>query len=501
MIAFFTTTTGILLLLIISFNLFMLTNHGFVIGIYPYVVVTSLLFVLSLLILHFFKGILLAKIIKTLLIIISVFMLFTLNQIWRNTQLLNKYQNNRSIYMDELMRMTKDKVEKIETIGEVEEGIVNLIELNTGLPVTHYNKGKLLNGGVDTFDEMIEEISNAKEHIHVEFFILRNDRIGNKFKDVLIKKAKEGVKVRVIYDGLGSHKLGRRYIRQLREVGVEVKAHDGYLSSILKGKLNHRNHRKIVVVDGKVGFIGGFNLGDEYLGRDKNIGDWKDLQIRLEGEVVNWIQKIFLGDWYYITGEKILDKNYFPIQNDVTNFMPTQMITSGFDTHWNEISQLYFSMINSATEKIYIGTPYLILNNSMLKALQTAGLRGVDVRVIIPKKPDFFMVGWANESFFKRLLSANVKIYQYEEGFLHAKVFLVDDKMVSIGSANLNTRSLFLDYEVNAVIYDEQMANQVLQEFHLYLNKSNEVTYQDEMKKSKLQKLKQWLGKTIIPFA
>ncbi|WP_051569410.1 cardiolipin synthase [Alkaliphilus transvaalensis] len=500
MITFYTITTLILFFLIMAFNLFILIPHGFWLGIYPYIGGITAIFALILLLIRLIEVPLSIKIFKGLLILLTIFIFFTFIQIWRNTRLINQYQEQRSKYMDELMKITTQKNENKYPMGRMEEGIVNLIEANTGIPVTQYNTGTLMNGGKMTIDAMIEDIAKAQEHIHILFFIIREDAIGNKFKDTLIKKAKEGVEVRVIYDGLGSRGLSNKYLKELREAGAEMIGHDGYINSILKGKLNHRNHRKIIIVDGKIGYVGGLNIGDEYLGRDKNIGNWKDLQIRIEGEAVNWMQKIFLGDWYYVSGKRLLDAKYFPRHNE-TNLMPVQLITSGFDTHWNEISQLYFSMITSAQDKLYIGTPYLVLNDSMVKALQTAALRGVDVRIIIPKKPDFFIVGWANESFFEILLKANVKIYQYDAGFLHAKVFLVDDRIVSVGSANFNTRSLFLDYEINAVVYDEKIVKEMNQEFQVYLERSIEITYEDEVNKSKLQKFKQLLGKLIIPLS
>nr|WP_243427914.1 cardiolipin synthase [Alkaliphilus hydrothermalis] len=463
--------------------------------------VVTLVFGVLLLVIRFVKWTLLIKIATLLMAVVFILSLYTFYQIWRNTRLLNGYISKRSSYMNEIEQLLKNEDVTRGSFSKQEEGIISLIEANTGIPVTYHNQGEYLNGGGETIDAMIEAMDKAQHHIHVEFFIMRDDSIGNKFKDILIKKAQEGVSVRVIYDGLGSRKLKKNYVGELKKEGVDVRAYDGYIDSLLKGKLNHRNHRKIVVVDGKVGFVGGFNIGDEYLGRDENIGYWKDLQVQLEGDVVHSMQMVFLGDWYYVTDEKILEEEYFPSNHGITNYMPAQMVTSGFDTYWSEISQFYFAMITSAEDRVYIGTPYLVLNDSMLKALQVAALKGVDVRLIIPKKPDLFIVGWANESYFEKLLKSKVKIYQYDRGFLHAKVFLVDDRIVSVGTANFNTRSLFLDYEVNAVIYDKGMAGKLLEEFQLYERESQQVTYEDEMKKGLLNKVKGMLGKIIIPLA
>ncbi|KAB3530280.1 cardiolipin synthase [Alkaliphilus serpentinus] len=492
-------TLIIILTLLISYNLFRFLSNGIILGVYPYILALFAMVGIFLLIWHFVKIEFLKLGVKWVFLFIIIFFFYTFIQIFRNAYLTNDYQKERSIYMDKLMNITEYRDADVE-LTNLQTGISTLIEGNTGIPLTYYNEVKVLADGVAVIDEMIETLSKAEDHIHVEYFIIRDDQIGNKFKDVLIKKAKEGVKVRLIYDGLGSRSIEPKFKRKLMKNGVEIGVFNGSIMSAIRGKLNHRNHRKIVVVDGKIGYIGGFNIGDEYLGRDDNIGKWKDLHIKVHGEVVNWAQKIFLGDWYYITKEAVVDKSYFP-ENQIEKRLPCQMITSGFDTHWNEISQLYFSMIAGAQEKVYIATPYLILNDSLIKALQTAAMRGVEVKLIIPKKPDLFLVGWANESFFNILLKAKVDIYMHKDGFVHSKVLLTDNQIVSIGSANLNTRSLFLDYEANAVIYDEGVAGEVEKIFKEYIDKSERVTYEEYKNPPLLKRLKLWIGKLIIPLA
>ncbi|GAB6086536.1 cardiolipin synthase [Alkaliphilus crotonatoxidans] len=485
--------------MIFFLNLFLFISHGLMIGIYPYVAAMTVILGIAWLLHRLLEGMYYLNMIDVFMITLILFFTFTLFQIWKNTRLANGYQNDRSQYMDQLMELGRGAPSQ-RTFSQPEQGLINLIEANTGIPVTDHNQVTLFNGGKSIIDEMIEAIDKAEHHVHIEFFIVRDDQIGNKFKDILIEKAREGVEVRFLYDGLGSGHLGKNYVRSLRDAGVHVYSYDGIIASLLKGKLNHRNHRKILIVDGKVGFVGGFNIGDEYLGRDQAVGNWKDLHIKIEGEAIKGLQQIFLGDWHYVTKEKLLDTAYFP-PVETKDEVAVQMVTSGFDTHWNEISQVYFSMIATAQEKIYIATPYLILNDSMLKALQTAALRGVDVRIIIPHKPDLFLVGWVNESFFQKLLKAKVKIYLYDEGFLHAKVLLKDNRIASVGSANLNTRSLFLDYEVNGVIYDRQTCDAINREFEDYLKNSTEVTYDEFKQITVVQRIKYLIGRLIIPFA
>ncbi len=500
MLNIYKTIFWILLFFLLSFNFFLFFFHGFIIGIYPYVASMTVLLGIGLILNSFVKELFYFNTIIEVLMGIALFIfIFTLFQIWRNTRLLNDYQSERSQYMDQLMNMTK-QVRQKEHASPLEQGLINLIEADTGIPATLHNRVSTFNDGAKILDDMIEEIAKAQHHIHIEFFIARDDSIGNKLKEILLEKARAGVEVRFLYDGLGSKDLGKAYIQELRAAGAEMASYDGYSASVLKGKLNHRNHRKILIVDGKVGFVGGFNIGDEYLGRDKTVGNWRDMQIKIEGEAVRGMQQIFLGDWYYVKKEKLLDEEYFPA-NEVKDTVSVQMVTSGFDTHWNEISQLYFSMITGAQKKVYIATPYLILNDSMMKALQTAALKGVDVRIFLPHKPDFFMVGWANESFFERLLKAKVKIYLYNDGFLHAKILMIDDRVTSVGSANFNTRSLFLDYEVNGVVYDQGFSQDIEKEFQSYLKKSTQVTYKEFQAAPILQRIKHMIGRLIVPFA
>jgi cardiolipin synthase A/B len=495
-IKLFILFTGLLVTAIIYYNLFFIINDTIIIALYPYAVIIGIIFGIGLFLNHYIEHSILNNIIKGILIIFFIFGLLSGILIWRNAELLNQYQGKRSHYMNQLMNITKKKNLKLEDSSR--KGLSALIESNTGIPLTHNNTVQLYNDGKKLYDAMLEEINKAEHHIHIQFYILREDIIGQKFKALLIEKVQQGVKVRVIYDGLGSYNTKAAFIRELKNEGIEVATYGNIIWSVLNGKLNHRNHRKIVIIDGKTGFTGGVNIGDEYLDRDKNIGHWEDTLVKIEGDAVGWMQKIFLGDWYYIQKEKIFNVEYFPSVVTQSN-LPVQIVSSGFDTHWNEISQVYFSIITQAKERVYIATPYLILNGSMMKALQTAALRGVDVRIIIPKKPDLFLVGWANESYFKKLLKGKVRIYQYDNGFLHAKVFAADNKILSIGSANLNNRSLYLDYEMNAIIYDEKLCSQMVTIFEKYWTEGEEITLDQYENPSHREKIKQFIGRFFSP--
>jgi len=397
--------------------------------------------------------------------IFFIFFIFSFFQIWRNTKILNDY---------------------------------NLKQESGNMPISLYNEALLIYDDTAMFDEIIEEISKANNHIHIEFFILRSDSIGQKLKDLLIKKANEGVEIRIIYDGLGSLSLKRSYRSELQAVGVEIKAHDNIFQSIIKGKLNNRNHRKIVIVDGNVGFTGGMNIGDEYLGRDNTIGNWKDVLVKIKGEAINDMQKVFLEDWYYVSGDKLIDNKYFPKLKG-ENTLPIQIVAGAHHTNLNEISQLFLAIITSAKDRLYIATPYFVPNDSILNAIQTAALKGVDVKLILPKNPDVFLVGWANSSFFDKLLNSKVKIYLYEDGFLHSKVFVADDKVVSVGSANLNMRSQYLDYEMNAVLFDEIQLDMMIKELDKNIEDSSQVILDDYNKRPLIERLKEKIGVLIRP--
>ncbi|MCC5909134.1 MAG: cardiolipin synthase [Clostridiaceae bacterium] len=498
MINFLTIVTWLFILGLVYFNLFDIIPDAIIMGVYPYVLFISLMLVISTVILRFIENTLVVNITKAIFIATSIFIFFTFVQIWRNVHLLNNYQEDRSTYMDQLMQITRERTYTDVDMNDKQVSISKLIEANIGIPLTYRNTASLFNDSKEIFNEIIKEIDKAQHHIHMEFFIVRDDHIGNKIKDLLKQKAQEGVEVRFLYDGLGGHRLSKSFRKELQETGVEVAAYDGVATSILKGKLNHRNHRKVVVIDGKVAMTGGVNLGDEYLNRDENIGNWEDALIKLEGEAVHWLQKVFLGDWYYATKKKLLLEDYFP-EMKIDDTLPVQVVTSGYDTHWNEISQTYFSMITSAQESVYIATPYLILTDSMLKALETTALRGVNVNIVVPRKPDWFIVGWANSSYFSKLLKSGVNIYQYDNGFLHAKALMVDNKILTIGSANLNTRSMHLDYELNTVIYDEKLSQEMLTEFKDYIDKSIEITLDHYKNPPISQRTKELIGRLVVP--
>ncbi|MED0680310.1 MULTISPECIES: cardiolipin synthase [Aneurinibacillus] len=354
--------------------------------------------------------------------------------------------------------------------------LLNLMMNVAESPFTLNNRSKILTNGDETFRQMIQDMSEAKDHIHFQFYIIRHDTTGQQFKQVLIDKAREGVKVRVIYDGVGSVHLDKKYIAELREAGVEVVTFFPVILPFLSNKLNYRNHRKIIVIDGKIGFVGGLNIGDEYLGKDTRFGFWRDSHVRLEGESVYLLQNIFLKDWFFVTNENINDDRYFPPLTESPGEELIQIAASGPDSDWESIWQMYFSIIATAQEKIYITSPYFIPDDSISMALKTAALSGLDVRILLPSRPDHHTVFWASRSYFQELLEAGVRFYLYQPGFVHAKILLVDGVVASIGTANMDIRSFQHNFEVNAIIYNSNSVYKLEEDFLRDLVDSKELT-------------------------
>lgn len=382
--------------------------------------------------------------------------------------------------------------------NDIRGKIIPLLLNNAEAPITINNKVKVLQNGEMTFTEMLNAIDRAKEHIHTEYFIIKDSHIGRIFQQALIRKAKEGVEIRLIYDAVGSIRLRNSFIKPLKDAGVQVKCFLPVLLPFFGARLNYRNHRKILVVDGKVGFTGGINIGDEYLGRNKKLGFWRDTHLKIEGEAVYVLQAIFLADWHFVSDETIDDLKYFP-SHACYGSKIVQIASSGPDSYWASIHQAYFAAINSARERVYITTPYLVPDDGILLSLKTAALRGVDVKLLLPIKPDHKTVFWASKSHFVELMEAGVKIYQYAKGFVHGKVFIVDNNFVSIGTANLDIRSFKLNFEVNAFIYDKEINHNLARDFSEDLRVSRQVILDEYKNRPIIHKIKESTARIFSP--
>ncbi len=323
--------------------------------------------------------------------------------------------------------------------------------------LTEHNRVKILVNGKVTFEHIIEELEKAQDHIHLEYYIIEDDQIGNEIRRILIRKAREGVEVRVIYDDIGCWSLSNEYLRSMKEAGIRVFPFMPVRFPFFTNKINYRNHRKIIVIDGKVGFVGGLNIADRYISGSEELGPWRDTHLKIEGEAVYSLQSVFLLDWYFVCKRNIHDQDkYFP-PVEITDRRLMQIVASGPDSDWASIMQTFFSAIATAQSYIYISTPYFLPNESILTALRTAALSGVDVRLLLPVNSDSKLVTWSSFSYIGQLLDAGINVYLYRKGFTHSKLMMVDDVFCSIGTANMDIRSFDQNFEVNALIYDQRM--------------------------------------------
>ncbi|MFK9095300.1 cardiolipin synthase [Bacillus salipaludis] len=355
--------------------------------------------------------------------------------------------------------------EKLSLMGEHQGKLFNLAQKLGNSPISFDTSTKVLTNGEETFSHIIEQLKRARHHIHLEYYIVRHDQIGQEIKDILIEKASQGVKIRFLFDAVGSWQLSKTYINDLRNAGIETVSFGPVKLPFLNNKFNFRNHRKIIVIDGTIGFVGGLNIGDEYLGRDKSIGFWRDTHLMLKGEAVRTLQLIFLQDWYYMTNHSFLTAEYLSPQIDHKSHGGVQLIAGGPDNEWSVIKNIFFSMIASAKKSVWIASPYFIPDEDIFSAIKVAALSGVDVRLLVPNRPDKRIVFHASRSYFPELLEAGVKVYEYERGFMHSKIVIVDDELASIGTSNMDMRSFHLNFEVNAFLFRTKSTQKLVEEF------------------------------------
>ena len=340
--------------------------------------------------------------------------------------------------------------------------------------VTAYNDVSLLPSGREFVGALLHAIAAAQHHIHIETYIIEDDAVGRLISDALADKVREGVEVRLLYDDVGCWRVRKAFFHHLEEIGIRLAAFEPVHFPALTRKVNYRNHRKVCVVDGHTGFIGGMNLALRYAPR--NHQDWLDMQLHLKGESVSSLQRVFLSDWYFVTKELRTERCYFPPYTAFDHQQLTQIVFSTPFTQYSEIAYSLAWIILNARRYIYIQTPYFVPTESFLQALQTAALVGVDVRIMLPEKPDSRFLRWANESFFQDVLIAGVKLYCYKAGFLHGKVLVADDEVCSVGSANMDFRSFENNFEANAYVYDEKTAKDVKHVFLTELEKCEEIS-------------------------
>jgi len=376
--------------------------------------------------------------------------------------------------------------------------LIKLMLSNSNAILSNNNQLQILRNGEQTFPEIFKAIEQAKYHIHLEFYIVEDDTIGNYLRELLIQKAKEGVEVRFIYDDVGSWELKKKFLRSMSDAGVKVDCFMRVRFPNLTSKVNYRNHRKILVVDGETAFVGGLNFADRYQDGVPGIGPWRDTHLKVVGGGATALQIIFMADWYFVSKEILKGEKYFkPFK--AGNGKLVQMVASGPDSDWESIGQAYFAAIASSTDYVYLSTPYLMPTADIVTALKTSALGGIDVRIIVPGLSDAITPKWGTNSYVQELLEAGVKVYFYKAGFIHSKVIIVDGLFSSVGTANLDFRSLETNFEVNAMIYDEEIAEVLAGQFLEDQDKSEQVILANWLKRPRINKIKESFARILSP--
>ena len=371
-----------------------------------------------------------------------------------------------------------------------------LTKVNSSI-ITFNNRVQILHDGPDTFQAIFAACEKAQEYIHLQYYICIDGELLDRLKSIFKRKIQEGVQIRIIYDGLGSWDLTNKSIRQFKEMGAEIfpfmPVRFGRLA-----RLNYRNHRKILVVDGQIGFTGGINVDDKYIKGDPALGHWTDTHLQIEGMSVNFLHFTFLTDWLFVSEENLIQPGMFK-RLDYRGDTPVQIVSSGPDTDYPNILQQYLYILYQAKDYVYIVNPYLVPDATLSMAIRTVALSGVDVRIIIPEKSESKVIHWTVRSCFSRFLNSGAKIYLYQKGFIHSKVIISDDAVCSIGTANLDIRSFEQNFEVNALIYDKEVTLEMKEQVDLFQQDSKLLDAQKHYARPNIDRVKESLARLSSP--
>ena len=376
-----------------------------------------------------------------------------------------RIRKDRYIWQKSLDQLTKrSMIEFVEQKNlELPEQHKELIQLfvnqNWALPFKN-NETDIYTSGYEFFPALLHEISKAKDHIHITSYIIEDDPLGRLIRDALIEKARQGIEIRFLYDDVGSWKTKENFFELMREEGIEVHPFMPVRFPAFTSKVNYRNHRKIIVIDGKIGFVGGMNLALRYVKGEKG-EKWRDTHVKITGAAVYGLQRAFLVDWFYADRTLITNRKYYPDTAIKANNNLIQIVTSSPTNVWAELEQGYIKVLLSAKRYVYMETPYFLPTEPILFALRTAALSGVDVRLMVPFKMDSKLVQLASQSYLNQIIASGVKVLCYKNGFNHSKLLVSDDNVATIGSANIDFRSFENNFEANAFFYDKTMAERV----------------------------------------
>ncbi len=428
--------------------------------------------------------------------IVGMFFYLLLGQDYRKKKIISK-KSIRSVIDRPVASFDIDKLDTTLMNGN-QLNLIKMLYKNSEAAGYAYNKIEVLADGESTFLAVFEAIRQAKDHVHIEFFIFDDDKISNKLRELLIQKAGEGIRVRMIYDYWGSFDLSKKYLKSLRDAGVYVRPFLPFRWRISRSsKINFRNHRKLIIVDGKTGFTGGLNVADRYA-YGNTLGKWRDTFVRMEGSVVHGLQLLFMVDWFFVDRKLIDGAQYFPEPKKYDQNL-VQLVNSGPDTDWEAIMQGIASAISSATKYIYIHSPYFMPTEVITTCIQMAALSGVDVRLMIPLKSDSRLSDASTNSYLGQALEAGVRVFRYTDGFLHSKAIVIDDFISIVGSCNLDERSFVQNFEANAFIYDGSTAATLKELFLMDIKKCEELSLEEWSNRKRRQKLKESFARLFSP--
>lgn len=408
-------------------------------------------------------------------------------------------------HISEAIREQEHSIRTRELVKDAPElsGYSDLVYYNlesTGAVLTGDNAVDIFTDGNEKFEALITDMETAEHFIHIQYYIIKNDVLFERIRRVLERKVKEGVEVRILFDAMGCRSVSRRYWKKLKEAGIQTAEFFPASLRRMHLRINYRNHRKIAVIDGKKAYVGGFNIGKEYIGLDPKFGYWRDTHLRIRGSAVLALELRFIMDWNYTAKENLFqEEKYFKVPEKIYGDSLIQIIYSGPDTSLQNIRNNYLRLIAKAEKSIYIQTPYFIPDEAILNALIIAAHSGIEVNIMIPCKPDHPFVYWATYSYIGDMVHAGAKCYTYNNGFLHAKGVIVDEKVLCYGTANMDIRSFQLNFEVNAVIYDQKEAARMTEIFREDLKQCRQITKDFYNRRSLYIRIKEQFCRLLSP--
>jgi len=420
-----------------------------------------------------------------LLPVIGLFIYFFFGVNYRKQKLFSRKALTDQAFINKWIDMYQERLSQNRDLAEEmfaeKYKLPYLFFRNANSVLTARNKVKILNNGEEKFPLLLAKLREAQHHIHLEYYIIIDDEIGTKVIDILIERAEKGVEVRLIYDAIGGNSLSAKALKRMKEAGIETGVYNPVLFTSLANKVNYRDHRKIVIIDGQISFTGGINIADYYI-NDPGLDNrfyWRDTHCMIEGDSVYYLQMLFLLNWYFVSGQLIKPQpEYFP-EVDTPSGVACAFVGSSPDSDSKYMMEAYFSMITNARREILIATPYFIPNEGILTAIKTSAKSGVRVKLLLPENSDTPFVHSASLTFIQELLESDIEVYLYQKGVVHSKLMVIDEEVSTVGSANMDYRSFDNNAELNAFFFDEGVAKELKQYFEEDLENARKVTLEE----------------------